>query len=378
MSLVYIGYYCDQNYFDQLKECGIRELSQARQNLEGSLLKGLLGKKAISKLISYVPYSSKMNCPDSFTYQGEKIENICVPRSFKGIISGAKQISRILAETEQGSTLLMYAINPMFVIPAFLLRRKKKFKVITICSELPQYRRWKERLKVRLKHKLQGFLNKRFDGYILLTEQMKQVIPIVGNNYMVMEGIYSGGFGIKTVVPRNKSVMYAGGLTEDNGIKIIIEGFKESDADELWILGAGPLEQYVREEEMKDGRIKYYGSMDVNTVREMEKQAYALLCVRDSQNPLTKYSFPSKVLEYLASGTIVIASKLNGIPEEYYDYLFRLDDYKAEALTKLINQCIEMPQSNYLANSSKQVDFVKKNKMESSQAQRVLKYIGME
>lgn len=373
-KIVYIGYYCEQSYFTHLIEKDKKRYSQARQNLEYSLLEGLKEQGEID-VISYVPYSATMSCPSETILDQIRIINICVEDNLPGVIKGALSIFRILGKKENGTKILMYAVNPMFVIPAILLRRKKRFELCTICSELPQYRRWKEKLKNRIKHGIQAFLNRRFDKYILLAEKMKDVIPVKRKPYMVMEGIYSGTLTIKTDFPQTKAVMYAGGLSEDNGIKHIINGFKVSNADELWVCGGGPLEEYVRTEAQNNCRIKYLGMVSVDEVRRLEREAFLLVCVRDNKNPLTMYSFPSKILEYLASGTRVAVSKLDGVPQEYYEYVETINDYDFTSIKECINRTVLLNENEYQVVSQKQITFVQNNKCPAFQGKRVYDFI---
>ena len=44
--------------------------------------------------------------------------------------------------------------------------------------------------------------------------------------------------------------------------------------------------------------------------------------MRDPKAEYTKYSFPSKTFEYMASGTPFLTTDLSGIPIEYKGYLF--------------------------------------------------------
>ena len=51
----------------------------------------------------------------------------------------------------------------------------------------------------------------------------------------------------------------------------------------------------------------------------------------------TKYSFPSKTMEYLGSGVPTIMYRLEGVPDEYYDYCWVCDpNIKDDLLNKII------------------------------------------
>ena len=50
----------------------------------------------------------------------------------------------------------------------------------------------------------------------------------------------------------------------------------------------------------------------------------------------SKYFFPSKMMDYLASGTPTISTKLKGIPEEYFNYCFTIENGDPKTLKNKI------------------------------------------
>ena len=82
-------------------------------------------------------------------------------------------------------------------------------------------------------------------------------------------------------------------------------------------------------------KIKYFGVIDFESILLRQKNTDLLINPRPSIDEYTKYSFPSKIMEYMASGTPVLTTKLSGIPMEYYDYYILL---KMKPLIELKNQ----------------------------------------
>ena len=68
------------------------------------------------------------------------------------------------------------------------------------------------------------------------------------------------------------------------------------------------------------------------------------MCIRDRilvnfrspNEELTKYSFPSKILEYISSGSLVLSTRLLGIPDEYFSYIVPLDQADKEKVKAVI------------------------------------------
>jgi glycosyltransferase involved in cell wall biosynthesis len=72
----------------------------------------------------------------------------------------------------------------------------------------------------------------------------------------------------------------------------------------------------------------------------IQNNATILVNPRQNNEEFTRYSFPSKNMEYLSSGKPVLAYKLDGIPEEYDNYMFYVIDDSIEALTrKIVEVC---------------------------------------
>ena len=103
----------------------------------------------------------------------------------------------------------------------------------------------------------------------------------------------------------------------------------------------------------------------------MQQQATVLINPRSSKGEYTKYSFPSKTMEYLASGTPTIMCHLPAIPQEYDEYLYYITDESAEGIkSKLIEVC-EKPQQELEEFGQKAAEFIKTQKNAFVQAQKV-------
>src|SRR5699024_551254 len=57
-------------------------------------------------------------------------------------------------------------------------------------------------------------------------------------------------------------------------------------------------------------------------ILELQKTSTVLINPRPNNEEYTKYSFPSKIMEYMSSGRPMIAYKLDGMPEEYLKYFY--------------------------------------------------------
>ena len=95
---------------------------------------------------------------------------------------------------------------------------------------------------------------------------------------------------------------------------------------------------------------------------------------RKAEQSFTKYSFPSKTIEYMASGTPMIGYRLPGIPEEYYRYIYvaSQDEGGLENCLKKV-MTFSQQQRNEFGLSAKQ--FIRNEKNAEKQCAKIIKLI---
>ncbi|WP_396128567.1 glycosyltransferase [Exiguobacterium mexicanum] len=221
---------------------------------------------------------------------------------------------------------------------------------------------------------------KYIDSYVLLTEQMKETLNIT-SPFTVIEGISTTIFDdIKELekLREVKTILYTGLLSKKYGIVDLIEAFKEimDENLELVICGEGEAKDYILEQSVIDSRIIYKGLLERRDVLTLQKSSTVLVNPRTNNDSYTKYSFPSKILEYMSSGTPVIAYKLDGMPDEYSEYLYTVDNYSRNGLKMKIEEVLNKPQEELSNMGMKARDFVLENKNKTVQTKKILEMIN--
>lgn len=190
-----------------------------------------------------------------------------------------------------------------------------------------------------------------FTHYVLLTEQMNLSVNKHSKPYIVMEGLADIEMAEKEVLTFEKEhpkvLMYAGGLHERYGLKILTEAFFQLNKTDwnLVFYGSGPYSKNLMKYTAKDKRIIYKGIVSNEEVVEAELKACLLVNPRPTYEEFSKYSFPSKNIEYMVSGTPLLTTKLPGMPVEYHSYVYLFDEetidgYKC-TLAKILNASSE-------------------------------------
>lgn len=261
------------------------------------------------------------------------------------------------------------------------LHRIKKYAVIT---DVPGYRvksRKEMSLKFKLNDRIGSFLLSKYDGYILLSEEMKSVINIKNKPYTVVEGVCANDPD-ETEYKKDEgfTVMYAGSLMRKYNIDSLINAViaLEDKNVVLKLFGGGEMTDEITEISKKHNCIKYYGTVSNSRVLEEEKKSWLLVNPRSTKEEYTKYSFPSKNIEYMRSGTPVLYTKLRSMPEEYYEYINLIDDESTDGIKSAIEQIADGDYSIYEKKASAARKFVLENKSSAVQAKKILKMITEE
>lgn len=278
--------------------------------------------------------------------------------------------------------VLAYSLNSNFVDAIKAIKRKDPYiKAVAIVADLPEFTTSTRNILRRIYRKFHSRrINKNldvFDGFILLTEQMALRMQIQ-LPYIVMEGIASDRKRPAVQTKMEKTIFYSGSLNIKYGVSVLLEAFAQiEDPDMKMILcGLGDGEELVQQYAQNDPRIHFMGKIPHEQVLQLQQQATVLVNPRQNNEEYTKYSFPSKTMEYLASGVPVVAYKLDGIPDEYDEYLNYVEDNSAQRLADKLVQICEMDEASRAEMGKRGADFVIKNKNAVVQTRRILEFIN--
>lgn len=386
MKLFYFGSVCSQAVFDQTVRESKRPPSASAQNFETALIKGFSGCKGIELTIASA--ESIAMYPGSRRVILRKRRDELVGGVFTEIVPAinlpfikqwchangtAKQLRAWLKQNrdDPDKCVLSYGIYPAVAKKLQRLCQRYNCKCVCLITDVPKTMFTYTDSGSALK-KLFGKayrenavrLQSLFDGYVFLTEQMSEAVA-PGKPYVVVETIADTKIfdGLESVKKANPPVlMYAGSLFKNFGIDLIVDAFRQVDADcELWLFGSGDHEEEIRKAALADPRIKLFGRVDRGTVLRAEREATLLLNLRNGEDEYTQYSFPSKMVEYLLSGTPVLTTKLAGIPDEYYGYCYAATSRDPKEIAQQIETILTDEKREQLGERAKQFVLEQKN-----------------
>lgn len=213
------------------------------------------------------------------------------------------------------------------------------------------------------------------DNFVVLSEYVKEeVLP--DKKVLVVEG----GISEEDITDINDAhkerkktvIVFSGALTEYNGIVNLIESMQylQSDAVELRIYGDGYLKEYVIQNQEKDHRIRYCGRVSNDEMKQCQREADILINPRQVDNQISKYTFPSKMFEYLLSRTIVVSTRIPSYPEEYLDKMILAEDSPV-GLAEAIGRVLRMSREERASIEEKACCFIVNEKLWTSQIKKM-------
>ncbi len=293
-------------------------------------------------------------------------------------------------QKEDKLVVLTYSPSSWFLEP--IIRLKKSYSNITLCpiiTDLPDdyinpmynlsavklYLQANELKKIRKCYK-------DVDGYVLLSKPMEEKIPNSEGRDIIIEGISADctGLHLKTKETEYKTLLYTGSLGIHTSIIDLVDAFMKTTNPNfrLVICGGGECEKYINECSETDSRIVFKGVVPREDVLELQRNATAVINPRKPSIPITRFSFPSKTMEYMSSGTPFVGYKLGGIPEEYYEHYYALTDESEETLINAINVILTKPLSELNAKAEDAYHFISEKKSSQYQVARLLEFLKNE
>lgn len=292
----------------------------------------------------------------------------------KALWVGLGTFFEVLSLGTKDSAVIVDGLNRTTALSALLAAKVKGIPCIGIVTDLPDMLGGGG-----FSRKLANFVISRCSGYVFLTQAMNDRLNPQGRPYVILEGHADIAMAAKKPSLDQKRkprvCLYAGGVSAQYGLRNLVEGFRQADLPdtELHIYGPG---DYV--EELKgnaDPRIVYGGMLVSSEVVEKEMEATLLVNPRPTNEEFVKYSFPSKTMEYMASGTPVLTTVLPGMPEEYYSYVYLIEDETAEGIRKSLERVLSQTDEKLFQKGNEARRFILENKNNVIQGKKILELL---
>ena len=385
MADVFIGFVFDEEKEQQLLRTSRRGVATAANQYQKGFLSGLPNPVKILSTLSTgaFPRGNKrllFKKEQKNTRMGEitylPFLNVYIIRDWMFQRGLYRELSRIVASQEH---TMVYVYSLYMPSLKAMKKLKKKFgdkvRYCLIIPDLPgKYglvRKGIKGLRDRQEVKAKMTLPNGADSFIFLTDAMKELFD--PKPYAVVEGFLPDCDFDYTAPRTPKSVLYTGSLNRAFGFGTLLEAFSSiSDPDaQLWVCGAGDMEEVIKAAANKDPRIQFKGFLPKKEIAALQTRCDVLINPRADEGMYTKYSFPSKTMEYLLSGSKVVMYRLPGIGEEYYRYIRTIDAPGPEAMAKAL-QDAWADKAFYEGWNLEQISWICENKKSKEMVKRCL------
>ena len=279
---------------------------------------------------------------------------------------GLKQITRLISclwftfgwilarRKDPSKVIVLYGLLVSHLYACLFLGFLFRVKVVAIITDPPTQKQVDENLLYALPRKLDRWLLLKclnwLDGIVVLAEATSRLLA-PGVPAIVVEAMISNEVmefcrsHSEPSLPSSSDapfvIMYAGQMDEKlYGLEILLEAFQQLDGPTfaLWLFGRGRLAERVSQAAVDDPRIVYWGFQGPEKVFTSMQKADVMVNARPLDALVTPFSFPSKILEYLAMGKLVVSARLPGIPPEYYPHLALLEEMTPQNLAARLRE----------------------------------------
>lgn len=158
-----------------------------------------------------------------------------------------------------------------------------------------------------------------------------------------------------------KSVLFVGRLAEKKGVTYLIEAFKKVSGATLYIVGGGPLEEELKAqasvEELRD-KVVFLGPKSHDELPKIYASADVFCAPSVTASDGDKEGFGLVILEAMASGTVVVASRSGGIPDIISDGKngFLVEERDTDGLAYAINKALSEDMSDIVSAGMQTAD----------------------
>lgn len=397
MKICLVGSLVAIDKFDEIVKQSKAKPSNAPVNFQMMLAKGLCQNGIIPDVLSFPNFAAYPNSPYKL-YKARKekifeglegftprIINFPLIKQLNLYISTYRYLKKWIKENKQDECyVLIYSDYPPYAMAAKRACKNTKAKTVLVMTDFPTF--YLQKHKPSLNTWLNLWMDKNrqknfasYDMYMLLTRHMSQKMQIDDKPQIVIEGFsdFSQYENINVEKYEKKTVMYCGALSDVHNITLLVDAFLKTNIDaELHIYGSGDKEGYIKQAALKDSRIRFMGKVSREELLCAQKQSHLLISVKSKNDMHTNYAFPSKILEYMTSGTATLTTKIGGIPEEYFEQVYTIENEDEISVAKTIEEVLSKDVNELLQKGKQAQEFVVKQKNCFIQAERLLTFLS--
>ncbi len=394
MNIIYVSSGCSDKQFNCLVKNGYNHDLPQAQKYHRLLMEGLAAIDGIditavtarpidSALTKKRWFKSEKEIANYITYYYLPLINIKVIRQALLYYSAKKKINRELSDKETAVVCDIW--NQSIAEAAKRICHKRKIPIVGIVTDVPGHRSSAYEKRSVIGRLISKMTDARlvssannYDGYLLLAEAMNAVVNKKNRPYIVLEGHADRNMAENQNRLENKNspkvLLYAGTLHKQYGIKMLVEAFEQLQNVEweLHIYGKGDYADDLEKIISNNASIKFFGDRDNQYIISKEIEASLLVNPRPTDSDFVKYSFPSKIMEYMSSGTALVTTNLPSMPEEYKKYVYVFEEETVNGFKRKLEELFSLSEKELYIRGMVAKRFILENKNNIVQAQKLV------
>lgn len=380
MNILYISNVLPEKYQKEVLRRDKNAYTVAQHKFHRNILKGLMSNSQNVMVLTLMP-PCLGGMPNTFVEDGISYEflgsgNNRIGKYFSIVINVLKSIKRYKREGFKPDAIMCDSLNISLCLGALIARCVFGIKATTIVTDLPDsISSFEKSFFERAASYISSKYISMFDRYVILTEQMNKIVNPHNKPFIVMEGVCDTLEHHPQNTQGIRKLFYAGGRPAKDGIDILIPAFKKIKSDNIQLNIYGKVPDVAVGPDPDDPRIVYHGVVPNDEIVREECNSYLLINPRPTNEEYTKYSFPSKVMEYMATGVPIVTTKLAGIPGEYFSYVFTFDKCEIDSYYKTLLNILSLDPDELKNKGKEAQDFVLKQKNNIVQTSRIVELL---
>jgi glycosyltransferase involved in cell wall biosynthesis len=253
----------------------------------------------------------------------------------------------MLKHIRKKDRIIVYNADPLIIFPLLIFKKIKKIAYVLQIEELYSSYKYKY-LKGSIYNWSESLGIKYANSYIINNEGIVKYLPakrtyIVNRGYKTrLDDNYSIFSKTRKEIP---IILYSGRLDFEGGIEVFLDSLKYIKKEcKVIISGKGPLNKKVAcFDDYNDNIVySYLGFVSRKQFKELLIQAQICINPTRVKEKFSSVSFPSKVLQYLEYGNILISSCISEINNlgDLKEYIYIYHNDSSLELATLINDLI--------------------------------------
>jgi len=222
---------------------------------------------------------------------------------------------------------------------------------------------------------------KRLDGRIIINELIaRDYAP--GKDFLLIDGgvsqhVINHLFPLNPHNGENYVFVLAGMLWENNGTRLILEALEHNKSRNVRVVfaGRGQDVELIKERAKSDNRIEYAGMLNIDELFHLYEKADVLLNLRIEDT--VDYHFPSKLLEYMATGRYVISTAIAHAERDYGDFLHILRDVSGKGLSECWNEVLKIGKEELYLKGLRERAFMLESRSWAKRTSEMLAYMKL-